>query len=44
MNGVMKSRNVGWAGHVAQTGDNRNVLKILAAVPGEKKQLCGSAN
>jgi hypothetical protein len=41
---LIKSRNVAWAGHLARTGNNRNVLKILVAVSGKKKQLCGSAN
>ena len=36
---VIKSRGVGWAGHVAHTGDRRGAYRVLVGRPGGKRPL-----
>jgi hypothetical protein len=36
---VIKSRRVRWAGHVASTGEMRNVYKILIGIPEGRRPL-----
>jgi hypothetical protein len=36
---MMKSRRMGWAGHVAQMGEKRNACRILVGKPEGKRPL-----
>jgi hypothetical protein len=36
---VIKSRRIGWAGHVAHMGEMRNALNVLVGKPGRKRPL-----
>jgi hypothetical protein len=36
---MIKSRRIRWAGHVAQTGEKRNVYRILVGKPERKRPL-----
>jgi hypothetical protein len=36
---MIKSRRMGWAGHVARTGGNRNAYRILVGKPEGKRPL-----
>ena len=36
---VIKSRRMGWAGHVARMGDRRGVYRVLVGKPEEKRPL-----
>jgi hypothetical protein len=36
---IMTSRRMGWAGHVAQTGEKRNVHRLLVGKPEGKRPL-----
>jgi hypothetical protein len=36
---IMKLRRMNWAAHVAQTGENRNVYRLLVGNPKGKRQL-----
>ena len=38
---VIKSRRIGWAGHVARLGQGRAVYRVLVRKPGGKKTLEG---
>jgi hypothetical protein len=35
--GMIKSRRIGWAGHVARMGDKRNAYKVLVGKPEGKR-------
>jgi hypothetical protein len=35
----IKSRRMGWAGHVAHMGDRRNMYRVLVGKPEEKRPL-----
>jgi hypothetical protein len=36
---IIKSRRMGWAGHVARMGEKRNAYRILVVKPGGKRPL-----
>jgi hypothetical protein len=36
---IIKSRRMGWAGHVARMGEKRNVYRLLVGEPERKKPL-----
>jgi len=36
---VVKSRSMGWAGHVARIGEGRGLHRVLVGKPGGKSQL-----
>jgi hypothetical protein len=36
---IMKSRRMGWAGHVARMGENRNAYRLLVGKPEGKRPL-----
>jgi hypothetical protein len=36
---MIKSRRMGWAGHVARMGEKRNAYRILVGKPERKRQL-----
>jgi hypothetical protein len=36
---IIKSRRMGWAGHVAQMGEKRNAYRILVGKPEGKRPL-----
>jgi hypothetical protein len=39
---IMKSRRMSWAGHVARTGEKRNMYRLLVEEP-EERRLLGRA-
>jgi hypothetical protein len=36
---MIKSRRMGWAGHVARTGEKRNVYRVILGKPEGKRSL-----
>jgi hypothetical protein len=36
---IIKLKRLSWAGHVAQTGENRNVYRLLVGKPERKRTL-----
>jgi hypothetical protein len=41
MTGIMKSKRMRWAGHVARIGEESNVYRLLVGKPEEKRPLGG---
>jgi hypothetical protein len=39
MTGMIKSRRMRWAGHVARMGEKRNACRVLVGKPEEKRPL-----